>query len=764
MNIVCLAVWAGYIRVKHPNYMNVPTLIVDLVSIGIAFVPEGLPIAVTASLTITANVMKKNKILCKSLKTVETLGAVSVLLSDKTGTLTKNKMVATDCVIGSTTLTSEDAVANYVAGEENINKSSLDQLQSVAALCNAGEFDVTKMHLPLSERPILGDATDQALLRLAESLTPVKEARDSWRQRFDLAFNSKNKFAIRLLSPLAGEKLNVTAALSTAEAEGLNVDQDLLLTMKGAPDVLLGRCAFIVCENGDIQPLDDTMRANLEATKDKFSSEGKRVILLARKVLKASDVNGEPTDGDFDLEVLKHVREGLVLVGLVAIEDPPREEVPRVVSTLRQAGMRVMMVTGDFKLTALAVAQACGIVTTHFANVHTIKDIPRSIDGEITKSKKRNKKRATLQPPSGALLISGPELINLNEYQWTYLVSHYAEVVFARTTPEQKLRIVKEYKRNRANIVAMTGDGVNDAPSLKEADIGIAPGTASDIAIEAADMVLLDSDFGAIVEAVKSGRTVFDNLKKTIAYLLPAGSFSEFWPVMTSVVFGLPQVLSSFLMIIICCFTDCAAATVLAFEKPEADVMLRPPRDPRKERLVDRKLLVQCYGFIGLVETVCSFSMAFWYAQRRGVRFSTLWFSFGGAQVPSGMTQDEMESILSSASSVYFVNLVVMQWFSLMALRTRRLSLFAHPPISFNKEVRKRTGNWLLFPAIGFAAAVAGLFVYTGGIQKVVGSGSVPVEYWLLPVAFGVGLLCVEEGRKMMVRRWPGSVVGRWAW
>jgi len=284
----------------------------------------------------------------------------------------------------------------------------------------------------------------------------------------------------------------------------------------------------------------------------------------------------------------------------------------------------------------------------------------------------------------------------LNENQWDQLC-RYDEIVFARTTPEQKLRIVREFQA-RDCCVGMTGDGVNDAPSLKAADIGIAMGSGSDVAIEAADMVLLES-FSAIVVAIEYGRLVFDNLKKTIIYLLPAGSWSELWPVLLNVFFGLPQILSSFLMIIICCLTDCAAAMTLVFEKPEADLLTRPPRNRRTDRLANPKLILHAYCFIGMIECTSSMAMAFWSIQRAGIPFSVIWFSFGN--YPAEYDPDVVNAAFNQGSSIYFVNLVIMQFFNLMATRTRRLSILTQPPI-----IRKSTANYYLFPAMAFALGV----------------------------------------------------------
>ncbi|KAL3425042.1 Na,H/K antiporter P-type ATPase [Phlyctema vagabunda] len=750
MIVIAIAVWAGYLRKKYPDWINVPNLIVACVSLAIAFIPEGLPIALTASLTITANLMRKNKILCKSLKTVETLGAVSVICSDKTGTLTKNKMFVTECCIGTETMTPESLRDEMIQRRQETKGNAIEQLQLIAGLCNSGEFDAATDNLPLYERRINGDATDQAVLRLSESLGPVSELQILWKITFELAFNSKNKYMIRTFGLVANDGLNY--ALPRPESATFGAD-DTLLTIKGAPDVLIGRCTHYTTIDGDSEILDDNTLGKIEKIKNTWSSQGKRVILLARKTISVKEIKSAPTSSHFENEIMQHARGDLTLVGMVGIVDPPRDEIPTVVKTLRGAGIRIFMVTGDFALTAQAIAADCGIITNPPNLVKNISALRRS-EPSLISSIDECKTAGHPRKSTTSIVLSGPELITLNETQWDQLCG-YDEIVFARTTPEQKLRIVRELQ-GRDEIVGMTGDGVNDAPSLKAADIGIALGSGSDIAIEAADMVLLES-FGAVVEAVQYGRVVFDNLKKTIAYLLPAGSFAEFWPVMTNVIFGLPQILSSFLMIIICCFTDCAAATVLAYEAPEADVLLRKPRNPKTDRLVDWQLMFQAYGFIGVLQTFTSFAMSYWYLERKGIDFKYLWFQYG--RLPDSITKDYADARLAEASSIYFVNLVVMQWFNLMAVRTRRLSIFQHPP-AFNSV----TQNLYLFPAIAFSLVMAIFWLYIPQLQSVLGTSDVPVEHFFLPAAFGLLILFLDEARKWGVRRWPGGILARCAW
>ncbi|KAI9691108.1 MAG: hypothetical protein M1822_008728 [Bathelium mastoideum] len=658
-------------------------------------------------------------------------------------------MRVTDCMVGEDRLDAIQATEAIDFAKENPDAippaSALLQLALVGAMCNAGEFDASKSSLPPEERVVFGDATDQAVLRFVEGLHSVSETRSSWRITHKIPFNSKNKFMVHAIQHA---NLQIEKSLS----EPLN--GKTTLTVKGAPDILLPRCTTCLDSDGTTALMTDEKRSKIEDIKNEWSQQAKRVILLARRPFGTSNspLNASPIDE----EVLWQIESDLEFVGLIAVIDPPRDEIPEVIKTLRRAGIKVHMVTGDFKLTAQAIAKECGIITQlpdRVDDVHALAP-PCSPRFPTIEGAPDTDGFSTNYLSTRSLVLTGTEMMALTEDQWDELCK-YDEIVFSRTTPEQKLRIVRELQA-RGETVGMTGDGVNDAPSLKQADIGIAMGSGSDIAIEAADMVLLES-FAAIVEAVKYGRVVFDNLKKTICYLLPAGSFSEFWPVFTSVLFGLPQILSSFLMIVICCFTDCAAATAIAYEKPEADVLLLRPRNPKKDHLVDWRLVLQSYGFIGILETVSSFAVSFWYAQRHGLRFSDLWFGFGAT--PNGITQDQYASILNTASSIYFVNLVVMQWFNLMAVRTRRLSILTQPPL-----FRRSTQNFYLLPAIGFAVVFAIFFMYVPKFHSVLGTSPVPAEFWFLPMGFGMGILLLDEGRKLAARKKPRSFCAKFAW
>jgi sodium/potassium-transporting ATPase subunit alpha len=387
--------------------------------------------------------MRKNNVLCKSLKTVETLGSVTVICSDKTGTLTKastsglalrranyglqNEMRVTDCLVGkeptsfreAAQLNSQSQCSDKTAPED----SAMGKLALLAGLCNEAEFDPTTIHLPLSDRKINGNATDQAILRFAESVSPIVGMKKRWRTDFRLAFNSKNKFMISVASPVWSADAKTPAS------------EPPTLMIKGAPDILLPRCATYLSQEGRPVDLYESDRKAIESVKDDWSSQGKRVILIACKILPGRFSALDTATREYEQAALGAATQDLELVGLVGIVDPPREEIPGVVSTLRGAGIKIHMVTGDFKLTAQAIASTCGILT----NPKTFVDDVSALSKD--KKSPETTYNGTRVPRS--IVLSGPELITLDDDQWNSLCQ-YDEIVFARTTPEQKLRIMKE--------------------------------------------------------------------------------------------------------------------------------------------------------------------------------------------------------------------------------------------------------------------------------------------------------------------------------
>lgn len=749
--VACIIIWAAYLRPDHPNFMSASTMVVNVVSVFVAFIPEGLPIAVTLSLTAIAAKMRKSRVLAKSLSVVETLGAVNVICSDKTGTLTTNKMRVTSlAVFGfNDTCTTQDALRHIAIGAPV--GMALRSLAWVAGVCNAATFapvegEKSAAVLPLADRPINGDATDSACLRLsAEILGDVEDFRGGWNIIGNLAFNSKNKFAARVVEcPSASEEKLTEALSSPTQATTFDNNSESLMICKGAPDILLKRCDSVQDVGGEVLPLTSDRLAELARIQAEWADQGQRVLLLARKSIRRSDL---PANIDDDAIIAATV--GLTVVGLVGIVDPPRPEIPGVVATCRGAGTRFFMVTGDFQKTAVAIARQCGIITS--PTVYGFDDL----SDEKLNLPEYSFLNDNASRPQLALSLSGADLQRMSEQDWER-ATRFDEIVFARTSPDQKLRIVREFQK-RDGVVSMTGDGANDSPALRQADVGVAIAGGSDIAMESADLILLDS-FSGFVDAMLLGRLCFDNLKKTVCYLLPAGCGAELFAVLVAFIFGVPQALSNLQMIFICILTDLGPSLSLINESAESDILRRKPRNVKKDRLANPQLLFNAYIFLGIPMTAYAMCMAFWYMQRSGLPFSDLWFNYGGAPLATS-DPDRYNEIVYTGQSVYFFTLILAQWGTLLAVRTRKLSIFQHPPYG-NPACR----NVYILPAMVLALLI-GIFVsYIPGLQNVLQTRGIPAENYFLPLAYAIFIVAVDESRKALVRRYPKSFLAKMAW
>jgi len=742
--VLIVILWAAWLRRDHPGFITVPVLLVDCVSVAVAFIPEGLPVCVTLSLTVIAAAMRKSSVLCKSLSTVESLGAVNVICSDKTGTLTQNKMTVVNLALGGTCISASEARERAAQGEEE--STGVEVIAAIAGLCNDAVFESADRDQISEKRKVNGDATDTGLLRFAESVTLVDDLRAMWKEVGKIAFNSKNKFALKLLRANSVER-SLPLPLSAAE----NYQPlDYLLLVKGAPDVLSKRCAYYLSPSGQTLPLDARTLSQISRTQEDLAGSGQRVLLLAKKLIPSDSLDkSEIGDANFE-DRLNAMNVDLVVVGLIALVDPPREDTAETVRVCRRAGIRFAMVTGDFALTATSIARQVGIVTTHPSEIKRLADLPYDLPLDEIPAFDDDKEPGDKLT---SLVLSGQEMMKMSESQWKQVLT-FDEIVFARTSPQQKLQIVRAFQAG-GSTVAVTGDGVNDAPALKQADVGVAVAGGSEVAMEAADLILLEN-FSAIITGIKYGRLCFENLRKSILYLLPAGSFSELMPVLLNVLFGLPQALSSIQMIIICVVTDVLPALSLVYEKPEADLLLRKPRDRKKDRLADPKLLFHAYFFLGVIESLTAMAGAFYFGfQKNGIPFSALWLKYGGYDLDPALVAE----MTNRAQSIYFFNLVLMQWFNLLATRTRRLSIFQQNPIA-----GKETRNVYLFPAMIVALSLACFFSYVPWFQHIFLTRGIRAEYFFLPLAYGVVLLFLDESRKWWNRKHPKSLLAKIAW
>ncbi|XP_076144059.1 sodium/potassium-transporting ATPase subunit alpha-1-like isoform X2 [Alosa pseudoharengus] len=538
--------------------------VIFLIGIIVANVPEGLLATVTVCLTLTAKRMAKNNCLVKNLEAVETLGSTSTICSDKTGTLTQNRMTVAhmwfDAQIHSSDTTEDQSGASF-----DCSSATWHALARVAGLCNRAVFLADQSDVPVMKRGTAGDASESALLKCIEiHCGPVSAMRERFPKMAEIPFNSTNKY-----------QLSIHVNPDTLESKHL-------LVMKGAPEKILERCSTILIE-GKEQRLDEEMRAAFNNAYMELGGRGERVLGFCHLPLP----DGQFPEGfKFDTDEMNFPTEGLCFLGLMSMIDPPRAAVPDAVRKCRTAGINVIMVTGDHPITAGAIARAVGIISE---GSETVKEMAERLNVPVSEINPRDVK---------ACVIHGGELKDMTSEQLDDILRNHTEIVFARTSPQQKLIIVEGCQRQGA-IVAVTGDGVNDSPALKKADIGVAMGIAgSDVSKQAADMILLDDNFASIVTGVEEGRLIFDNLKKSIAYTLTS-KIPEMSPFLFFVIANIPLALGTVTILCIDLGTDMVPAISLAYEKAESDIMKRQPRDPVADKLVNERLISVAYGQIG---------------------------------------------------------------------------------------------------------------------------------------------------------------------
>ena len=625
-------------------------------SIGliVANVPEGLLPTITLALAAGVRELARRGAVVKRLSAVETLGSVTVICTDKTGTLTENRMRATRLWLMGAELDATDA------GDD----PGVRLLASTAAACTTAEP-------PSEAQPAgSGDPTELALLRLASELgVAVAPAGRHAARRAVFHFDPH----LQRMSTVDEERAQQT----DQEASVLAVHT------KGAPESVVPCCTHLLDIHGHPRPLDGASRLALQDALDRYAVQGLRVLAVARRTL---------TPAQLELPDRKAAESGLVLLGLIAMVDPPRAAVPDAVTQAHDAGIRIHVVTGDYGPTAANIARQVGI-------------------GQ-----------------EGSLIVTGGELDRLSDAELDALLSHDDEIVFARISPEAKLRIC-EALQSVGQVVAMTGDGVNDAPALRHADIGVAMGrSGTDVAREAATMVLTDDNFATIVAAVGAGRQVFDNVRKFVLYIF-AHAVPEVVPFLIFALSGgaVPLPLTVLQILAIDLGTETLPALALGREPAEPGSMSHPPR-PRGAGVIDRGLLTRAWLLLGGISA----------ALVMGGYFFTLWRAGWHPGDPTGAGAPLHHAYLQ-ATTMTFAGIVACQIGTAFAARTDRASLFT---------VGVRS-NPLLLWGIAFELAFTGAVVYAPVLQHVFGT-----------TALGLPLLAVLVPFPLIV--WGADELVRW--
>ena len=658
-----------------------------LLAIGIivAVIPEGLPATVTLSLAMAGQRLAQRGVLVKKLAVIERLGTVSTICTDKSGTLTQNQMTVREIWVGGTRL-SVSGIGYDPAGSFSPNphglplQGDITMLLTAAALCNN-----SRLNPPTPERPrwtTLGDQTEVSL-RVAALKGGVKESELAavYPRIHELPFDARRK-RMSTIHRLPSGKITPSPVESAAQHQAATQFQEVAF-VKGAPREVLQLCRRVQIA-GQLVDLDDRLRNQVLEANDEYARHALRVLALARREL-------PPRSGSYTVE---GVETDLTFLGLMAMQDPPRPEVSQAVQTCLQAGIRMVMVTGDYGLTAESLARRVGMLTT-----------------------------------PNPIILTGAEVEGMDDAALQAALEH--ETIFARMAPEQKLRLVAALQA-RGEVVAVTGDGVNDAPALRKADVGVAMGIiGTDVAKEAADLILTNDNFASIVTAIEEGRAVFDNIRKFITYIF-SSNVPEILPFALAALFNLPLALSVAQILIIDLGTDMLPALGLGMEKPEPDVMQRPPRR-QSQPLLDRSLLRRAFLWLGLIEAVLCYSGFFLVYQAPALKLP--------GYLGSILSTDPGQVGLL-AMTVFFAGVVMAQVGNAFACRT---------------EVnRGRALGWMSnrFLLVGVATEIVMILVliYFPPLARAFNHVSLPLIWWVWLAPYGLFLYTLDWIRKLMVR------------
>ena len=606
------------------------------IGITVALIPEGMLPTMTLSLAMGGQRMAKRKALIKTLTSVETLGAVTVICTDKTGTLTQNKMSVIKAWVNDRILDVKD-----------MKKDTAFELLKIAYLCNNAYFENGQFR---------GDPTEVALFKVArETIGDVIEERVS-----EIPFDSERK---RMTT------LNV-------------VDGKTFAFTKGAMEGLFPLCRSSLI-NGEIVPNTGVLKEKVMDSYHALMDMGLRVLSFAYKEIGThEDTHMKPEE----------IENNMVFVGLIGLEDPPRPEVKEAISKCNEAGIRIIMITGDGSRTALAIAKEIGLV----------KGDPA--------------------------IVEGNEFLQMSDDELRHVLLK-DEIIFSRMTPKHKMRVVSILKEE-GEVVAVTGDGVNDAPALKKADIGIAMGiSGTDVAKESSDMILLDDNFATIVNAVEEGRTVYDNIKKFITYIF-ASNIPEAVPYLAYILLRIPLPLTIIQILAVDLGTDMLPALALGAEKPTPGVMKQPPRQ-LKERLLDVPLIVRSYLFLGPIEAIACMFGFFWVLYNGGWVWGTMF-------PPTNV-------LYLQATTACLTAIIITQIGNVFACRSSKESVFRLGMFT----------NKLIFGGIAFEILLQLFIVYHPFGNKIFSTHPISLNTWLILLPFALLLFSAEEVRKFIAQKLP---------